>query len=129
MRGWRVSDNRYFMKYDDVAWRAGDPRSIKIRNRNLLFFGRGKIVLDIFVKYPHGEHTWWAALGKVCRVERSFFDGHDILRYAGREVRVPRDYRRYLEILYGDWRTPVREFNAATDDGSILRPVEDAARG
>ena len=40
-----------------------------------------------------------------------FFQGHDHLRFRGRPYPIPLDAPRYLEIHYGDWRTPVRDMS------------------
>lgn len=122
LRGWRINGDGYCNHSAHAAWEQGSLRSIKIRNRNFLFFGRGRIVMDVFVKYPHGDHAWWKLAGVVCRAEQRYFEGHETIEYAGRQVRVPRDYEKYLEYLYGsDWRTPKKIFNPLTDDGSMVR--------
>lgn len=122
LRGWRINGNGHFNSAPHTAWKQDSLRSIKIRNRNLLFFGRGRVVMDVFVKYPHGDHAWWKLAGEICRAPRHHFAGHETIEYAGRQVRVPCDYENYLEYLYGsDWRTPKKIFNSLTDDGSIIR--------
>lgn len=118
-RGWRIADD-YLMPQDDVAWRKNDARSIKIRNHRWWRVGRGRIVLDIFVRYRHGEHVWWANLGKINRVERKYFDGYDRLDFHGRKVRAPHDHEQFLALVFGDWRTPDRSFQASVQDGTIV---------
>jgi hypothetical protein len=122
LRGWRINGNSHILRKPHPAWKPNSLRSIKIRNRNFLFFGRGRVVMDVFVKYPHEDHVWWKMIGQVCRADRRHYEGYETIEYAGRQVRVPRDYEAYLEYLYGqDWRTPKKTFNSHTDDGSIVR--------
>jgi hypothetical protein len=122
LRGWRINANSHFIRKPHPAWKANSLRSIKIRNRNFLFFGRGRVVMDVFIKYPHEGFAWWKLLGENCRAPLHHFEGYETIDYGGRKVHVPRDYEKYLEHLYGaDWRTPKRNFNSFTDDGSIVR--------
>ncbi len=125
--GWRVS-GRYRLSRDDVAWRKGDLRSIKIRNHRFpkLRLGRGRITMDVFITYEHGEHVWWANMGKVCRVSAHHFKCRETLSFHGQNVKVPQDYETMLEFVYGPtWRIPDPSFRPSRQDGSILRNTTD----
>lgn len=118
-RGWRIADH-YLMPSDTEAWRRGALRSIKIRNQKFGRFGRGRIVLDIFIRYRHADHHWWAHRGNVNRVAAEYFDQCGYLEFAGRTLRVPDAHERYLELMFGDWRTPDPQFNGSRFDGTIV---------
>lgn len=123
MRGWRVSDNDYVMKHNDVAWNKGQIRSIKIRNRNMLFFGRGRVVMDVFVKYNKDDKTYWSFGGCVCQAPRHHHEGYDTVNYGGQPLKIPKDHPSYLSILYGDWKTPKKDWRGSRDDQSIIRKL------
>jgi hypothetical protein len=124
LRGWGVS-RLYRMAFRGQAWNIGDPRVLKIRRRHLMLFGGGNTLLDITFIYRHGDHYYWPMAKKVCRAPCEFFAECDLLEYAGRRVRAPHDHERYLELSYGDWRTPRQDFShdqlgvivADSDDG------------
>jgi hypothetical protein len=125
LRGWRISEG-YYTPRAHPAWGERALCSVKIRNRNLLFFGRGRTKMDVFIKYPHGDSHWWALKGEICRADKRFLESLDEVDYAGRKVKVPKDYEKYLEYIYGDWRTPNRDFKTRDDDGSIVRELRPA---
>lgn len=126
-RGWQIS-RMYQMPFPTDAWAVGDPRVIKIRSRGKFLVNPGKTMLEVNFIYPRGEHFYWESYGKVLRVPRNYFDTADCLEYAGRRVRVPSNYEAYLEIVYGDWRTPRQEFDS-NDLGIIFAEGEDSRAG
>jgi lipopolysaccharide cholinephosphotransferase len=123
MRGWRVNGKRYPMPQDDIAWRRGDPRTFKIRDRRALLL-RGRMVMDLFVKYPAEDQTYWAHSGQVRAASNHHFKDYELIEFAGRMARVPCDYEAYLTHLYGDWRKPKKAFIGDRDDYSRLRQLE-----
>jgi hypothetical protein len=109
-RGWKIS-RPYTMPSPDVAWRAGDPRVIRIRSRGALYFNPGPALLDITIVYRHDGAWWWEMAKRVCRIPAEFLDSRDSIVYGGRRANVPRDVERYLAHTYGgDWRTPRPDF-------------------
>ncbi len=127
LRGWRVSGN-YRLSRDDVAWRKGDLRSIKIRNHRYpkLRMGRGRITMDVFITYEKDGYFWWANMGKVCRVSAHHFSERQQLDFKGQIVKVPNDYETMLETVYGStWRIPDPDFRPSRQDGSIVRNTSD----
>ena len=109
-RGWQIS-RTYRMEIDSEAWKVGDPRVVKIRSRGILYFTPGDTQLDITILYQHDDSCYWDVANKVCRVPRKYFDAAGHIEYHGHQVRVPRDYEEYLELNYGDWRTPKPDFH------------------
>ena len=66
---------------------------------------------DIIVKYPDQGKSYWLA-GRVSLqcptvlIRETVF--HD---FRGHTLRIPADASAYLELLYGDWKTPKKEWN------------------
>lgn len=125
LRGWRVSD-RYKMANDYAAWSRDDPSSIKIQCPPLLDLIRspvlrtGRKVMDVYIRYPDGDCCAWDTFGMVSRAPNRFFEGYDTIEYEGRKMHVPRDYEAFLDLIYGDWRTPNPAYDAKRDDGTLL---------
>ena len=83
-------------------------------------FGRGWPRLDIFGKYRAGDRVSWVAKDRIMSVDARHYDGFDTLGYGGRMLNIPRDVERYLAAKYGDWRTPVREWDCGKDERTIV---------
>lgn len=126
LRGWRVCD-KYPMAYDYAAWARGDVNTICIKRPLLLdllrppYFRTGRRIMDIFVRYSDGDSYAWDTFDMVSRAPRRFFDGYETIRYAGRDIHVPRDYREFLELVYGSWQVPNAEYDPRRDDGTLVR--------
>lgn len=118
-RGWWIS-HRYMKQPFDV-WKVGDYQSIKIRNKRWGLF-RGRVKSDLNVKYKHGNEYFWYMLGlrKISKVDEKYFDGYEEVDYEGRKVKVPAHYEDYLTLKYGDWKTPNRDYDGKTDDGTTI---------
>ena len=101
------------------AWKRGQLRLLKVASRR---FGvlDGALRLDVFVKYAAGGHAWWQAEEKVMRVPQEHYAAHDAIAWRGATLRAPRDHARYLALKYGDWRTPVRDWQAGRDEKTIV---------
>lgn len=100
---------RYFRK-DIGNYKAGDVRIIKVQTRKWLFF-RDKAILDIFIMKREGDdHTY--ALGVKPQVLKSipatFHDKQTQINFNEKDYFVSKDYKGYLEYVYGDWKTPVK---------------------
>lgn len=117
LKGWRVSIRHN--PNDQPAWRQGDYRLFKVQNRRWGIL-RGGICLDVFVKYAQGGYVWWQAKKKIMRVPEPFYDGHDLVPYAGCMLKAPRNHEQYLELKYGNWRVPVKEWDCAVNEKTII---------
>lgn len=75
------------------------------------------INVDIFVHHREGDRLWHGS--SIHRWENSAFD---LAPYTLAGVRVlgPADADRYLTENYGDWRTPVTEFNCTTGTPNLV---------
>ena len=66
-----------------------------------------KFAASIWFMFPeHGQIRQY-----INAAPDRFFQRPDELRYRGRAYPIPIDAEQYLEIHYGDWRTPVRDMS------------------
>jgi len=94
-------------------------RIIKLRNRRLYFI-RGEIGLDIFIKFKKDEQYFWQAGTKKYSVPAKFHDELTKHTFDNKEYLIPKDYKGYLTFKYGDWKTPVKVWNPFKDDQAII---------
>lgn len=79
------------------------------------------VVLDIFVKVKDESFTYWQAKEKVMRVENKFYESHDTVLFHGHELKAPNHHKAYLTSKYGDWTIPVKEWDCAKDEKTIVQ--------
>ena len=119
----------HYYRRDTGPFKKGLVRMIKVKELKFFLF-KGVKLLDIFVKYPIGDEYQWTVSIKrpvLKGVPKRFYDERTELIYDNRKYSVPKDYEGYLECHYGDWRTPVKNWDFRTDDQSvreILPPKE-----
>ena len=75
------------------------------------------INVDVFVHHRAGERVWHGS--SIHRWENTPFDLADYT-LAGVRVLGPADADRYLTENYGDWRTPVTQFNCTTGTPNLV---------
>ena len=84
---------------------------LKIRTNRFWKFGRGNVNMDIFCKYAHEGALCWFSDGKINRVSPEFLeDGFKKIDFCGISCTIPVAYDKYLTLLYGDWKTPQKEW-------------------
>ena len=115
--GWRVSNR--FMHYSFHSWEEGDLQCIKVRKMRWGFL-RSRIRMDINIKYRYEQKYYWHSMGVACEVDALHFDDFDSLQFAGKTIRVPKNYDAYLTEKYGDWRTPDRDYVPRHADGTSI---------
>jgi phosphorylcholine metabolism protein LicD len=103
---------------DDLPFKKGVKRLVKIRNRKVYFI-RGEVALDIFIKFKKDEEYFWQVGEMKKSVPSYFYD--DLIPYGfdGKDYFIPKLYKEYLTHRYGDWETPVKEWNTFKDDKSL----------
>lgn len=79
------------------------------------------IVLDVFIKVKDSTHTYWQANGQVMRVENIHYDTFDTVSYRGKQLKVPHKYKDYLTKKYGNWSVPIKEWDCAVNELTIVR--------
>ena len=117
---------RSFPKTSKI-WHLGKYRVLKIFPRKNLFF-KEDLCLDLFVYYEGNlpgkdelvyKYVVW---DRNAYHRKEFFDTIDTMSFYGGQVPVPAKAEQFIEVKYGkDWRTPVKEWNVALDDGSIYK--------
>ncbi len=116
-RKYRVRTRVFFSDYGPL--KAGEPRLIKIRDRKFFFF-RGRVQLDIFVKHSDGQDYYWVVGNPenhaIKSVPEKYYTDLTTYEFDGKQYRVPKDYRQYLTLRYGDWEQPVKQWNYLEDD-------------
>ncbi|MCF7793941.1 MAG: LicD family protein [Candidatus Cloacimonetes bacterium] len=117
--GYKVRVKRYQrnLKY----FKKGELRMIKIKHFSLPFF-QSDVCVDVFVKKLIGaEYYWTVGVHKpvLKSVPRRFYDELGKLDYNGKKYSIPEDYKGYLTEHYGNWQTPVKEWNFKFDDKSV----------
>ncbi len=112
----------------DTIWDLGRYRVLKIYPRKYLLLHEA-LCLDLFVYYkgtlPDSDETVYKYVvwNRNAYHRSEFLDNQDWLKFYNKEVPVPANAEKFIEVKYGEnWRTPIKEWNVALDDGSIYTP-------
>ena len=100
-------------------FQQGKIRMIKVRNKRLFGLLKGKVTLDIFIKYRHEDKAYWMIAGKTKSVPFAFYDKMGRLEFQGYAYSIPEDTDGYLTYRYGDWQTPQKDWDTARDDKAL----------
>jgi len=103
---------------DNIPFAKGVKRIVKITNKKLFFF-KGDVTLEIFIKFKNKENTYWQVGQKRKFVPSYFYENTIKYNFDNKEYLVPKLYDEYLTYRYGDWKTPVKEWNTFTDDKAL----------
>jgi lipopolysaccharide cholinephosphotransferase len=125
LKGYKVSVKRY--KKDLKYFKKGEIRIIKVKYLSLPFF-KTRVVLDIFVKkLIEDEYYWTVGVKKpvLKSVPRRFYEKLCKIEFQNEKYMIPEDYEGYLTEHYGDWRTPVKDWNFKFDDKSVREKLYD----
>ncbi|WP_445381672.1 LicD family protein [Robiginitalea sp. IMCC43444] len=98
---------------------AGNIRMIKVRKRRLFGLLKGKVTLDIFIKYKHGDKAFWMIDGKTKSVPFAYYSKISSLQFLNHSYSVPADTDGYLTYRYGDWQTPKKDWDTTKDDKAL----------
>jgi lipopolysaccharide cholinephosphotransferase len=79
------------------------------------------VVLDIFVKTNDETFTYWQAKKKIMRVENKYYQSQETIPYKGHSLNVPNHYKDYLTEKYGDWSTPIRDWDCGENELTIIK--------
>ncbi|NVK23380.1 MAG: LicD family protein [Gammaproteobacteria bacterium] len=115
--GWRIDKRKYY-QFSSVTHTG--MRVIKIRDRSRGLLNMGHSYLDIFVKFNQGGNTYWQAKSKLMKVDDHYYKGFDEIDFKGHKLKAPKNYQSYLSEKYGDWKTPVKEWDCSTDEKTIV---------
>ena len=91
----------------------------KIRNNKFWKFGRGNVNIDLFFKYEKDNFLYWYADGQSNKTSSDFLqNGLRKIQFYNLECSIPVDYNKYLTQLYGNWKTPDKNW---TENESITQ--------
>lgn len=118
-RGYRI---RYRLASADIGpFNKGDVRLIKIWRRKWGFF-KGDALVDVFLRKSSDGQAFWL-LGNdnltLNAMPEKFHNEVRAVTFNNRQFNVPADTDEFLTFRYGDWKTPVKEWDAAKNDGAI----------
>lgn len=130
MKGYRVTRRRSIISHGPI--REGDLRIFKVKgvlhSFLKLFSGKLKesqLVADIFLKFDDGSDVYWIAKERLMKVTNRFYEAYEEVEYNGRRFRAPSYYKDYLTAKYGDWSVPVKEWNCADDENTVIMKTTD----
>lgn len=115
--GYRVR-LRYF-ETTGPDFKKGALRMIKVRKSRFFGLLKGKVCLEIFIKYTKKENTYWEIANKTKSVPKHFYTSFKNIVFQNKDYRIPYDTDGYLSYRYGDWQTPVKEWNTFADDNAL----------
>lgn len=120
-----LKKNNYRIRYryiekDDLYFKKNSLRIIKIRK--LGFFGliKSSVCLEIFIKYTVDDNVYWKVGDKTMAAPKTFYDAIKKINFLNKEYTIPLKTNEYLTHKYGDWQTPIKEWNAMENEGSLL---------
>jgi phosphorylcholine metabolism protein LicD len=115
--GYRVK-TRHFDRTNDF-FKASSLRMIKIREKRFFGLLKGKVCADIFIKYPIEDKHYWEIANKTKFVPSTYYENLKPITFKGFEFSSPELTDEYLTYRYGNWQTPVKDWNTATDDKAL----------
>lgn len=107
---------------DDSPFKSGVNRLIKIRNRKLIFL-KGEVCLEIFIKFKSNNEYFWQVGNKKKSAPAHYYESLVKYPFDDKEYLVPKQYEDYLTYRYGDWKTPVKEWDTFKDDMAIKADI------
>ena len=113
---------RYF-KRDSEYFKAGDIRIIKIRTSHLFGLIKGKVCLDVFVKYNIGSNTYWKIRDLPKNVPSIYYRDFKKITFNNYEYSIPELTDEYLTYRYGDWQTPKKDWDTFSDDRALKKGI------
>ena len=109
---------RKFNKTSEV-FKKEDIRIIKIRNRRFFNLLKGDVCLEIFVKYPKENNSYWMIGNVTKNVPSKFYSKFKKIKFKDYAFSIPFLTDEYLTFRYGDWKKTVKEWNTFTDDKAL----------
>jgi len=108
-------------KFDNTTefFNKGDIRIIKIRNKRFFNLLKGSVCLEIFVKYPKKENTYWMIGNTTKNVPSKYYAKLESIKFKDYLFSIPMLTEEYLTYRYGDWEKVVKEWDTFTDDKAL----------
>jgi len=110
---------RYF-ENDSTPFKKEAIRIIKIRDK--AFFGllKGNVCLEIFIKYIDKDNVYWEVAGNTMTAPKAFYETYKNIKFSSKSFSIPTQTEAYLTHKYGNWEKTVKNWNAATDEKSLV---------
>jgi len=99
---------KLYSTQDFGAVKTGDLRSFKLTPINL---SERKPLLDVFIKYKSGKVMDSVIASRGFRMPVEHLENLKWHDFKGHKISIPEKPELYLERHYGDWRTPVKEWD------------------
>ncbi len=115
--GYRIRIRRFS---EDSEWcKKGDIRMIKIRTKSFFGLLKGKICLEVFVKYPKEGKAYWGIGNIAMFVPLPYYQSFKKINFLNYSYNIPEKTDTYLTHRFGDWETPRKDWDTFTDDGAL----------
>ncbi len=116
-KGFRIRIRRFLTTSEH--FNQGDIRMIKIRRKSFFGLIKGKVCLDVFVKYPHNGKAYWEIADKLKNVPLEFYTSFRSIEFKGSTYSIPEKTEAYLTYRYGDWKLPKKDWDTSQDDKAL----------
>ena len=104
---------------NDLPFQEGNLRMIKIRERRFFGLLKGSVCLDVFIKYPLNDEAYWEIANKKKKVPCKFYQSFKTINFKNYSYSIPELTDDYLTYRYGEWQTPVKDWDTANDDKAL----------
>ena len=94
-------------------------RMIKLREKRFFGLLKGAVCLDVFIKYQHGQNSYWEIDDKTKFVPSKFYRTFKHITFKDFDYKIPSLIDEYLTYRYGDWQKQVKNWDTSKDDNAI----------
>ena len=115
--GYRVR-TRHFDETSEF-FTKNNIRMIKLREKRFFGLLKGAVCLDVFIKYQHGENSYWEIDDKTKFVPSKFYRTFKHITFKDFDYKIPSLIDEYLTYRYGDWQKQVKNWDTSKDDNAI----------
>lgn len=84
-------------------------------------FKKEDVKIDIYVAHKRGDYRFWAMWNGNSlfhKIKAEYLENPAVLEWEGESWLIPNPVEAYLEDTYGDWKTPVSNFDWQYDHKS-----------
>ena len=115
---------RVRLRYDYMGKLPGTLRVAKIKfllGRITKSRSAEELHLDIFFNYPQKDgYFYWIDSCTLKRSPEKYYHSLSTVEWNNSRYPVPGNTEGYLAYRFGDWRTPVQEYDSSLDDRAIV---------
>jgi len=108
---------------EDPPLKRGDVRLIKVFSKKNMFF-KGEVMMDCFIATKNNNQYIWSCGGERKYTKKAvpshFYDNLEKITFDNNDYFLPVKKEEYLQLRYGDWKTPKKKWRFAKDDGAII---------